>query len=145
MNDATMNPMTDPALDAGWVLTVYAIYLVTSVALTVWVARTLHRNGRVFLIDTFLGNTELADSVNHLLVVGFYLVNAGFVALALRTAEPVATARAAVELLSVKLGLVLLGLGAMHFLNILLFGRYRRRALEGHGIRRMPPELPARA
>lgn len=145
MNDTMMPPTTDPALAAGWILTVYAVYLATSVALTVWVARTLHRNGRVFLIDTFLGNTELADSVNHLLVVGFYLVNAGFVALALRTADPVDTARAAVELLSVKLGLVLLGLGAMHFLNILLFGRYRRRALEGHGLRRTPPELPARA
>ena len=58
-------------------------YLAISVALTVWVARTLHRNGRVFLVDCFHGNTELADSVNHLLIVGFYLINVGFVSLAL--------------------------------------------------------------
>ena len=57
-------------------------YLSISVALTVWVARTLHRNGRVFLVECFRGNTELADSVNHLLLVGFYLINVGYVTLA---------------------------------------------------------------
>ena len=62
----------------------YVVYLVTSVALTVWVARTLFKNGRVFLVDAFSGNESLADSVNHLLVVGFYLINLGFVAVALK-------------------------------------------------------------
>src|ERR1700729_4379553 len=66
----------------------YFSYLAISIALTVWVARTLHRNGRVFLVDAFHGNEELADSVNHLLVVGFYLINAGYIALALKTSNP---------------------------------------------------------
>ena len=52
-------------------------YLLISVAVTIWVARTLHKNGRIFLVDAFHGNEHLADSVNHLLVVGFYLVNVG--------------------------------------------------------------------
>lgn len=62
----------------------YAVYLVVSIAMTVWVARTLHKNGRIFLVDSFGGNAPLADSVNHLLVVGFYLINIGYVSLALR-------------------------------------------------------------
>src|SRR5262245_34473445 len=62
----------------------YLVYLAISVALTVWVAQTLHKNGRVFLIDCFHGHDHLADSVNHLLVVGFYLINVGFVTLALK-------------------------------------------------------------
>lgn len=53
------------------VVACYSSYLVISVALTVWVARTLYRSGRVFLLDAFRGNEELADSVNRLLVVGF--------------------------------------------------------------------------
>ena len=65
------------------ILICYAMYLTVSLALTVWVARTLHKNGRVFLVEAFRGNTELADSVNHLLVVGFYLINIGYIALAL--------------------------------------------------------------
>ena len=62
----------------------YIAYLLISVALTIWVARTLHKNGRIFLVDSLLGNEPLADSVNHLLVVGFYLINIGFVTLALK-------------------------------------------------------------
>lgn len=105
----------------------YLVYMVISVALTVWVARTLHTNGRVFLVDAFHGNAELADSVNHLLVVGFYLINVGYIALALSTRAPLATLREAIELESTKIGVVLLILGAMHFFNILVFAKMRHR------------------
>jgi hypothetical protein len=70
---------------------------------TVGVARTLHKNGRVFLVDAFHGNAELAGSVNHLLVVGFYLINIGYVTLALRTSGNLDTLRAAIELVSDKI------------------------------------------
>jgi hypothetical protein len=115
-------------------------YLAISVALTVWVARTLHRNGRVFLVDCFHGNTELADSVNHLLIVGFYLINVGFVSLALRFGVAAGNPQEALETLSTKIGLVLLVLGAMHFFNLVVFTTCRRRAL---GARALPgPGLP---
>ena len=110
-----------------YVLVCYFSYLAISVALTVWVATTLHRNGRVFLVDAFRGNAELADSVNHLLVVGFYLVNVGYIALALKTSDPLANLRQVIELESEKLGVVLLILGAMHFFNIFVFARIRSR------------------
>jgi hypothetical protein len=105
----------------------YVAYLVVSLAVTVWVARTLRRNGRTFLMDAFHGNREMADSVNHLLVVGFYLINVGYVTLALHTSEQVANTRAAMELVCDKLGLVLIVLGAMHFLNLYVFSRLRQR------------------
>jgi hypothetical protein len=71
-----MNPILAFATEEGNPMTVWAylVYLAISIALTVWVARTLHKNGRIFLVDTFLGNEGLADSVNHLLVVGFWLL-----------------------------------------------------------------------
>jgi hypothetical protein len=109
----------------------YLSYLVISVAVTVWVARTLHRNGRIFLVDTFLGNEPLADSVNQLLVVGFYLINIGYVSLALRSGIKPDNAAQVIEYLSAKIGVVLLVLGAMHFLNIRIFSTMRRRATEG--------------
>ena len=106
----------------------YFSYLAISIGLTIWVARTLHRSGRVFLVDAFHGNQELADSVNHLLVVGFYLINIGYIALALRTDSPMTTFRQIIELESVKIGVVLLILGAMHFFNILVFAKMRNKA-----------------
>ena len=99
----------------------YIIYVALSILLAVWVANTLHTNGRIFLIDSFHGNERLADSVNHLLVVGFYLINIGYVALALREAVAPADLREVFETISRKIGVVMLVLGGMHFFNILVF------------------------
>ena len=107
----------------------YAIYLAVSVALTVWVGWTLHKNGRVFLMDALAGNAALADSLNHLLLVGFYLINLGFVTIALRFGAAIHDAQGAIEYLSTKIGIILLALGVMHFLNLLVLSRWRRRAL----------------
>ncbi len=128
--------------DAGSNTTVvmYLVYLLISVALTVWVAKTLHKNGRIFLVDSFLGNEGLADSVNHLLVVGFYLINIGFVTLALKYGDKATNAQTGLEILSTKIGLVLVVLGFMHFFNLLVFSKMRRRATQHkHGT---PPPVP---
>jgi hypothetical protein len=113
----------------------YSLYLAISIALTVWVARTLSKNGRLFLVDSFGGNEALADSVNHLLVVGFYLINIGYVTLALRYGAHPADAAEVMEYLSTKVGLVLVVLGAMHFFNIYVIARFRHRARRREQIR----------
>src|ERR1041385_1925941 len=71
------------------IVVTYLAYLLVSVTLTIWVARTLHKRGAIYLVDAFHGNAELAASVNHLLVVGFYLINIGFVTLALKSTAQV--------------------------------------------------------
>src|SRR5215475_9407294 len=117
----------------------YLVYLAVSVTLTVWVARTLHRNGRVFLVDVFHGNESMADSVNHLLVVGFYLINLGYVSLALKLGYGVADMQGAIEALSWKVGTALVVLGGMHFFNLYVFSRIRRRGVLAY---EPPPALP---
>jgi hypothetical protein len=119
-------------------LVMYVAYLLLSAALTAWVARVLFRNGQVFLDDA-LGDERLARSVNHLLVVGFYLVNLGYAAVAIRVSGEIVTASDAVETLSVKVGLVLLVLGAMHFGNLYLLSRFRRRRLLSDALPPVPP------
>jgi len=119
----------------------YLLYLAISVLLTIWVARTLFKNGRIFLVDVFHGNESLADSVNHLLVVGFYLVNLVYVSLALKLGYEVESWRAGIEALSWKIGLVLLVLGVMHFFNLLVFTRIRRSSLLPY----VPPPVPPTA
>jgi hypothetical protein len=116
----------------------YVTYLLISVSLTVWVAKTLHKNGRIFLVDTFRGNEPLADSINHLLVVGFYLINIGYVSLALREGQMPVDLQGVLETLSRKVGVVLLVLGGMHFFNLVVFSKMRKRAL----LHRFPPPLP---
>lgn len=115
------------------VVITYGVYLGLSIVLTVWVAQTLFANGRVFLVDIFKGNRALADSVNHLLVVGFYLVNLGFIVRGLRIYGEVPSVRLGVEAVADKIGVVLLTLGGMHFFNLYVFSRIRRRGVDGSG------------
>lgn len=108
----------------------YGAYLLISIVITIWVAQTLFKNGRIFLVDAFHGNEKLADSVNHLLVVGFYLINVGYVSLMLKENNPPTNLKGSIEILSWKVGLVLLILGGMHFWNLLMFSKMRSRAVQ---------------
>lgn len=112
----------------SYTVVTYLGYLGISIGLTAWVAHTLSRNGRVFLVDVFRGQDALADSINHLLVVGFYLINLGYIALALKLGVVVQSAEGSIEALAEKVGRVLLLLGVMHFLNLYVFSRIRRRS-----------------
>ena len=125
------------AVSSQFMVAAYLIYLFVSVMLTVWVARTLQRNGAQFLKDAFLGKEVLAESVNHLLVVGFYLMNIGYVALALKESETIWTMQQLIELVCGKVGKVMVVLGAMHFFNLYVFNRIRRSGV----VRTQPPPV----
>lgn len=111
------------------IIVLYLLYLLITITITVWVAHTLFKNGKVFLIDIFHGNQELADAVNNLLWVGFYLINIGYAVYTLQIVSEVETARRVIEILSLKIGAIILILGGMHFLNMFIFFRLRKRAL----------------
>ncbi|MDH3628640.1 MAG: hypothetical protein OEV00_08325 [Acidobacteriota bacterium] len=104
----------------------YLAYLIISVAMTIWVAHTLSKNGLLFLVHIFGGDRDLARSVNHLLVVGFYLINLGYISLALKLGYEVLSLTGAIEAVSWKVGCALVVLGGMHFLNLYIFGRLRQ-------------------
>jgi hypothetical protein len=106
----------------------YLIYLPITIILTVWVARTLFSNGRIFLLEIFHQNAELADSVNKLLLVGFYLINVGYAVYSLRINETLGSQQAVIEELSIKIGWIILVLGAMHFFNLFVLFNLRRKA-----------------
>jgi hypothetical protein len=115
---------------------VYSAYAAICIPLIVWLARTLFKSGAVFLEDVFAENPKLADAVNHLLVVGFYLLNLGYACMLLRSG-PVDSATAGVETLAFKLGVLLFSLGGIHFVNIYVLHRIRRRGQ----LRSLPPPV----
>ena len=102
----------------------YLAYISISIAITVLVARTLSRNGRIYLIDGFDGDDALATSVNHMLVVGFYLVNIGWVLLRMKTGVPIRDFEQLIIYLASGLGFVLLALGLIHFFNMYVIHKY---------------------
>jgi hypothetical protein len=126
----------------------YAVYLLVTIALTIWVARTLSKNGEVFLIECFGHDETLAKSTNHLLVVGFYLMNLGFILLALQFGSEPTTVPEAIRFLSSKIGLAVVVLGAMHFFNMNAVAKFGRKVAgwlrEGEDYARPIPATPQR-
>ena len=108
--------------------TSFVAYIAISVAITIWVARTLSTNGLVFLVEAFDDRRDLAESVNHMLVVGFYLINLGYILLALRFGLRPVDTPSAIEFLSTKIGLALLVLGGMHFALMVAITKYGHMA-----------------
>jgi hypothetical protein len=99
-----------------------------TISLTIWVAKTLFTNGRVFLVEIFHENELLADSVNKLLVVGFYLINIGYAVYTLQIYDEIGTIQGVIESLSLKIGGIILILGGMHFFNLFVFFKLRRNS-----------------
>jgi hypothetical protein len=104
----------------------YIVYIAFSVVITVYVSRTLSKNGLPFLLAGFRGDLKLAESTNHLLVVGFYLVNMGFVLLRMQTGMRIDTVEQLIEYQASGLGLVLFVLGLAHFFNMYVIHRIGR-------------------
>jgi hypothetical protein len=124
-------------LVTNFLVPVYVVYLAVAVGLVVWLARTLFHHGAVFLEEIF-DDHRMAEAVNRLLVTGFYMANLGYAALLLR-AEGATSGVAAFEVLSQKLGVLLLSMAALHFANLYVFHRVRRRA---HAHLLPPPVRP---
>ena len=128
-------------MDLNLRLTDYLIYLVASVLLTVWVGNSLFRNGRPFLVSVFQ-EAGLADSVNRLLVVGFYLVNFGAAALLINAGGAPGSIADMIQETVTRIGVVLLVLGSMHFGNMFVFHLIRRPLRQRAATAPPPPYQP---
>ncbi len=124
-------------------VTAYLLYLAIATAMTIWVAFTLSTNGKIYLIRCFGHDAELATSINHLLVVGFYLLNLGFIALTLSLAGDVANTAQMLRFLGGYVGMALLMLGAMHFLTMGLVTNHGRKVADWVRSQHKPAETAA--
>lgn len=127
-------------MNTSYVLTAYLIYLPVTLLLTWYVAHTLFKNSRVFMLDIFRGKTEIAMATNKLFEVGFYLLNIGFALWILETYTEVASNQQVVEILSKKIGGFSIYLGVMLFFNLYLFFR-GRKASKAHAAVEVRPAV----
>jgi hypothetical protein len=111
-------------------LLAYFIYLPIVILLTWYVAHTLFKNSKVFMLDIFGGKAEIAISTNKLFETGFYLLNLGFALTIMKIAEEIFDSRSMLEILSTRIGGFSIYLGIMLFFNLYLFFRGRRLSRE---------------
>jgi hypothetical protein len=120
---------------------IYVIYFAASIGLTSWLAVVLNRNGRTFLHDVFDEKPEMGEAVNRLLTIGFFMFNLGYAFLILR-AQPTTTTEETVNFLANRLGLLLVSLAVLHFINLAVFARIRQRARRAEAAPPPPPAPP---
>ena len=108
----------------------YLIYLPLVIVLTWYVAHTLFKNSKVFMLDIFRGRTELAISTNKLFETGFYLLNLGFALLIMDISYEILDNRTLMEILSTKIGGFCIYLGIMLFFNLYLLIRKKKVSRE---------------
>jgi hypothetical protein len=99
----------------------YFVYLPVVIFLTWYVARTLFKNGKIFMLDIFQGRLEIATSTTKLFELGFYLLNVGFALVIMKISYVIVSQQELLEVLSKKLGGYSIYLGCMLFLNVMLF------------------------
>ena len=109
-----------------YIVAAYVIYLPVTLLLTWLVAKTLFRNGLIFMNDIFLGREEIARATNSLFKSGFYLLNIGFALYILKIYHELTGVQDTIEVLSSKIGGFSIYLGIMLFLNLYLFFRGKR-------------------
>ena len=107
-----------------YVMVVYVAYAAVAIGLTAFLARTLFRHGGVFLRDVFADRAGIADAVNRLLVVGFYMLNLGYAFYVLRASRGL-DAFDAMQFFVNRVGALLLVLAVMHLVNVFVFWRIR--------------------
>ena len=98
----------------------YIIYLCLMVFIIVYVGRYFYTNGRVFIISLFNGNVPLADHVNKLLLITYYLFNIGYSFVKLRQWARINNIEGLVSSLAFNLGVLILILAVTHYLNMLI-------------------------
>lgn len=103
----------------------FIIYLVITGYIAIYVGQVLYRNGRHFILR-MLGEDHLTDSVNRILLAGYYLVNLGYVSIMLTIRQPADTLADLVQSLSTAVGRIILTLGVMHYLNIAAIALYHK-------------------
>jgi hypothetical protein len=102
------------------------LYFTISLTLVGLVGRALSRSGHAFLGEMFGARADVAEAVNRLLVVAFYLLSLSFIALTAQIWSHVGSAGQAMQLLSGKIGELLLVLGVLHLASTVVFARLRR-------------------
>lgn len=97
----------------------YLFYFLATLWIILYVGNVLFKNGIPFLISVFHGNKILANSINKILITGYYLINIGYAILTLKIWKEIKSAEEVLEVFCSKVGLLVLLLGIMHLFNVL--------------------------
>lgn len=104
----------------------YLTYIPATFYITIIVGKDLNKKGAIFLLQMFTNNEPLVNTLNKFLLIGYYLLNLGYAAVSINFFQQISSWLMLVEELIFRIGLLLIGLGFMHYLNLLIFANFNK-------------------
>ncbi len=108
----------------------YLLFFPAMLAIAVWTAQVSHRHGRVWMLRIFDNEAAFVDAVNNVLLVGCYVVNAGYIALVVGRWELITSLPQMLATLTTHVATILFLLAWLHYQNIavlLIWSRIKQR------------------
>ena len=98
----------------------YTIYLFVTIFIIFKVGMVFYRNGYVFILSLFHGDTVFTNHVNKVLLLGYYLLNIGYAFLSIRMWSAIVTVQYLISELAFRIGGLMALLALMHYFNMLV-------------------------
>lgn len=98
----------------------YIIYVMLSIYIIVWVGKMFHKNGRIFIVSLFNGQTETADTTNNILLVAYYLFNIGYAVIQFSYWQQISNTATMIYSITYKSGILILLLALLHYNNMFI-------------------------
>lgn len=96
----------------------YIAFLTLMIFIIVYAGRYFYSNGRIFIISLFNGNVVLADGLNKLLLIGYYLLNIGYSFIKLKQWQKISSLEMLFSSLASNIGVLVFILAIIHYFNM---------------------------
>lgn len=106
----------------------YILYLSISSFITFYVGWRCYVHGIIWLKAIF-DDEQISSSVNRMLLLGYYLVNIGYISWSVSTWQRIYDPIGMIHALSFKVGGITLILGLLHYLNIATILFFNKRII----------------
>ena len=101
-------------------ISVYIVFIALVSFIIIYVGRYFYTNGRVFIVSLLHDNVPLADNINRLLLVGYYLVNIGYAFIKLKQWTKIDAVATWFSSLATNMATLILILALLHYMNMLI-------------------------
>ncbi len=100
-------------------LIAYLVYGLIILPVIIFVGRSCHLNGKPFIMHFAKDQKSIGNSISHLLLIGYYLVNIGFTIYIVSKWKQLGSNQETLESICIHIGAILLILAVLHYLNII--------------------------
>ena len=107
----------------------YLMYFAITFLIIVKVGRICYTNGNVYVAQLIPNHEDLCKKVNHLLLIGYYLLNIGYCTMTIMSWETIVSFSQLVEVISFRTSLIIMIIAIMHYLNILILTNYIKKLI----------------